>query len=203
MRGDVGERQVGLGGAETIGKTSAVKEDASAVAVRDACHGLELGARVERARFGRVRDVDQRGRGHVVSVAVDDVLVEGGLDVARTKLAVALRKFEHLVAETFDGARLVNGNVTGLGGDHALPGLEHRADHRAVRLGPAGEKMNFSVGSVAGFADELRGPCRMLVRAVAGRFFKIRFREPCENLRNAALHIVGGKFKSCHCHGPC
>lgn len=94
-------------------------------------------------------------------------------------------------------------SVTGLGGDHALPGLEHRANHRAVRLGPASEKMNFSVGSVAGFADELRGPCRMLVRAVAGRFFKIRFREPCENLRNAALHIVGGKFKSCHCHGPC
>ena len=114
-----------------------------------------------------------------------------------------MRTLEPFVAETFDGARLVNGNVTGLGGDHALPGLEHRADHRAVRLGPAGEKMNFSVGSVAGFADELRGPCRMLVQAVAGRFFKIRFREPCENLRNAALHIVGGKFKSCHCHGPC
>ena len=102
--------------------------------------------------------------------------VESGAPAAHiggAHLAFVGGQRDHLVAGVLDGTGLVGGDVTGGGGHHALPALQHGCDDDGVGLSAAGEKVHICIRAGAGGADLFLCAGTVGVGAVAGHFFKV------------------------------
>ena len=116
-------------------------------------------------------------------------------DVSRVDLAVHGRGVEDLVAAALDDASLVHVDVTGVGGNDALPGQEDRIDDGRVRLRAADQEVHVSVGGLAGLADQVAGALAVLVSAVARGLFHVGGDEGIEHPGVRALLVVAGEVR--------
>ena len=105
-------------------------------------------------------------------------------------LALVAGNGEHLVAAKLDGARLVAGNVAGLGGNHALVRREQHVNHRRVGLRAAHQQKYVGIGSLTGLADQLLGALGMRIGAVAGLRLHVGVDERLQYRRVCAVGIV-------------
>ena len=76
-----------------------------------------------------------------------------GVYGCRCKLSVYLGKRENLVAAELYCAGFMNGDMTAVGGNDALPGAEKRVDHDGVGLCPSNKKKDIRIRSGAGSPD--------------------------------------------------
>ena len=187
---DGGEGQLVCTAAERVCEPRAVEEERNAVRAANGADDLKLVHRIERSVLRRMREVDHAGAHHMIAVRILMVGTQTALDRFCRELAVRVRQGEHLVTARLDRARLVHGDVPRIGGDHALVGVQQRGDDNAVRLCSAREEMNLCVRRTACLADLFPRRLRIWVKPVARRLLHIRIREPPQDFRVRALHIV-------------
>ena len=116
-------------------------------------------------------------------------------DVGSIDLAFDGRGVEDLVAAALDDAGLVHVDVSGIGGDDALPGQEDRIDDGRVRLRAADQEVHVGVGGLAGLADQVAGAPAVLVGAVAARLFHVGGDEGVEHPGVRAFLVVTGEVR--------
>ena len=107
--------------------------------------------------------------------------------------SVLLRERDHLVAARFNSARLMNGNVTGLGGQNPFAACKNRVNRDGVGLRAALEEEDAGLRRPAGLTDEAAGIFGKLILAVARRRNKIGFLKTFKNRRKAAFLVVASK----------
>ena len=111
-------------------------------------------------------------------------------EIIGVHLALVAGDGEHLVAAKLDGARLVAGDVAGLGGNDALVRREQHVDHRRVGLRAAHQQEHIRIRCLAGLADELLGMLGMRVGTVAGLRLHIGIDERLQHRRVRTVGIV-------------
>ena len=92
-----------------------------------------------------------------------------------------------------DRPGLMGGDVAGFRADHALPRAQRRRDHDGVRLRPADEEVDVGLRRGAGVPDQGAGALAAGVGAVAGVLLQVGGGEGLQDLRMAALGVVGIK----------
>ena len=105
-------------------------------------------------------------------------------------LALVAGDGEYLVAAKLDGARLVAGDVAGLGSNDTLVGRKQHVDHRRVGLRAAHQKKHVGIGGLAGLANKLLGTLGMCIGAVAGLRFHVGIDERLQHRRVCAVGII-------------
>ena len=105
-------------------------------------------------------------------------------------LALVAGDGEHLVTAKLDGARLVAGDVAGLGSNDALVRREQHVNHRRVGLRAAHQKKHVGIGSLTGLADKLLGTLGMRIGTVAGLRLHIGVDKRLQHRRMCAVGIV-------------
>ena len=94
------------------------------------------------------------------------------------------------MAAKLDGARLVAGDMAGLGGNDALIRREQHVNHRRVGLRAAHQKKYVGIGGLAGLADQLLGTLGVRVGTVAGLRLHVGVDERLQHRRMCAVGIV-------------
>ena len=151
---------------------------------------FQLPEGVERAQFGRLRDVDHARRHHVLARLVRRIGLQAMPERVGGQLAVPSGQGQHLVARGLDGPRLVYVDVARIGADGALMPAQQRVDDRRVGLRAADEEVYGRFGLAAGLADAFAGRAAVVVRAVARRLFQIGCPQAVDDFGAGALHIV-------------
>ena len=128
----------------------------------------ELGARIHRAVFRRLRDIHAARAHHVrmVRVRVEPFAIV--VELRRADLAVLLRQCEHLVPGRLDCAGLMRVDVRAVRADDARVLRGDRVDDHLVRLRAAGEEPDVAFRVVAQCTDLAGGGFAVVVGAVAG-----------------------------------
>lgn len=112
-------------------------------------------------------------------------------------LSVLLRERDHLVAARLNCARLMNGNMTGLGGENPFVARKNRVNRDGIGLRAALEEEDAGLRRPAGLTDEAAGIFGKLILAVARRRNKIGFLKTFKNRRKAAFLVVASKTDHC------
>ena len=130
----LGQGNVALIGRQRIGQAGAIhkQRNLALLAHRMDCRELSLG--VQRAVLGRQAHIHGARKHHVLTALVFVEHLDIVFEILGVHLALVAGDGEHLVAAKLDGARLVAGNVAGLGGNHALVRREQHVNHRRVGL---------------------------------------------------------------------
>ena len=92
-----------------------------------------------------------------------------------------------------DGARLVDVDVSALGGDHTVVGAQQRIEHDLVGLCAADEEEDLRLRAADGSADLLFGLLAVTVRAVARELLKIDLIQALQDFWVSALGIIVDK----------
>ncbi len=153
---------------ERIAQARAVDEQRHAVVVRHLRERGELGARIHRAVFGRLRDIHAARAHHVRMVRVRVEALAIVVELRRADLAVLLRQCEHLVPGRLDRAGFVRVDVRTVRADDSRILRGDRVDDHLVRLRAAGEEPDVAFRVVAQCADLAGSGLAVVVRAVAG-----------------------------------
>ena len=150
---------------------------------------FQLGPGVDRAKLGRIGDIDHFRHDHVPVVAI---VVRGNnaADILRRQLAVRRRNNADLVAGRLDGGRFMHGDVRRFGGDDSLPRAERRCDERQIGDRAAQHEMHVRLRAGKAAADSLNGLRTVGVAAVADGRLQIRCGQGVENRGMCALGIV-------------
>ena len=117
----------------------------------------------------------------------------GGLDLARIKLALVLRKEEHLVSRVFDGTCLVEADVSRFGGNYALVSGKHGGDHYGIALCAAREEPYVGIGATASRLDLFLCRVAVFVYAVARESLEIGFGQSAQNFGMRAHYVIAFK----------
>ena len=91
---------------------------------------------------------------------------EGGLHGIGRDLAVGGGQGQDLVAAGLDGAGLVDGDMAGIGAEHALEGLQEAVQDSGIRLRAACQEIDVGIRSAGRLADEGAGVLAEAVVAV-------------------------------------
>ena len=163
---EVGQAHVVGAAGESVGEARAVDVQPHAELIARPAHLLELGARVERAVLGGLREVDHAGLHHMVAVAV--VCPRGGrpAHLCGRQLPELAIKLDHLVAASLDRPGFVHAHVPALRGHDALPGSEQRVDDHHVGLRATHQEVDVGLRASARLSDELACPRAGVVRPV-------------------------------------
>ena len=188
-------RQLGQGnvapiGRQRIGQARTIHKQRNLALLAHRMNRRELGLGVQRAVLGRHAHI-HGARKHRVFVAL--VFVEHldiVLEILGMHLALVAGDGEHLVAAKLDGARLVAGNVAGLGGNHALVRRKQHVNHRRVGLRAAHQQKYVGIGSLTGLANKLLGTLGVCIGTVAGLRLHIGVDERLQHCRMCAVGIV-------------
>ena len=127
-----------------------VQEEDEPVLVAALPEGRQLRLGVDGAGFRGVGDVDHGGL-HLVLVAVE---LGDGLDHGGSNFPVGAGDGDDLVPRALDGPGFVDVDVSRVGGDDGLVGLQHGLNHQQVRLGAPHHEVYVRLGGGAEGTDE-------------------------------------------------
>ena len=161
----------------------------------DGVEGRQLRLGIERAQLRGLGEIDHAGEGHVVvglvGVKAPAVVPHG----VGGELPVLPGQGDHLVAGELDGPGLVDADMAGVRGDHALPAIEQGGDGHGVGLGAAHQEIHVRPGLPAGGADLLPGGGAEAILPVAGLGNEIGFSQTLQDPGMGALGIVAQKVQ--------
>ena len=112
------------------------------------------------------------------------------LEVLGVHLALVAGDGEHLVAAKLNGARLVAGDVAGLGSNDALVRREQHVDHRGVSLRAAHQEKHVGVRRLTGLANKLLGTLGVRIGTVAGLRLHVGIDERLQHCRMCTVGII-------------
>ena len=187
-----------FGTGECIAETGAVEKQRQVVFPADGIECMQFGFGIESAILRRKRNVNHTGKYHVFVIFVRVKNRKVSFYISCGDLAVRAGQLQHFVTGVLNGSGFVDIYVTGLCGEDALVGLQHRADDKLVGLRAADEKIDFRIRTLAGSFDFLNGAAAIRVRAVAGQGFEIRLNKFLKNCRMRSGDIITGKRNHIH-----
>ena len=148
------------GAGEGVGQAGTVDVERQVVAVADLADGRELGQRVQRAIFGRLRDIDHAGHDHVLAVAIVQVVFTVGSDGRSADFAKMMGERQHLVAAELNRPGLMYADMPAVCGDYSLVGAQQGVDDGGIRLRAAQQEIYGGQWAGAGCTDFFPGLIR-------------------------------------------
>ena len=108
-------------------------------------------------------------------------------------LAFPLGQRQDLVAGVFHSAGFVNGNVAGLGSNHALVIPEYGSNDGGIGLGAASEEEYLGLRAAHGLTDAGLGRSRETIGPITGLLYEIGSQKTLQYCRMRAFVVVAGK----------
>ena len=170
---DVREGHVGVR-CQAVAEACAVEEQRHIELMADRRDAFQLVFRVNRAVFGRMRDIDHTREYHVVVARVRIERLHIVAQVVRIELAVLMRNGQHLVAGGLDGAGFMRIHMPAGGRYNALIRTEQRINDDHVGLCAAGQEIHLSVRAVRRCFNLFCRRGGKFIVAVAGNRLHIR-----------------------------
>lgn len=191
----VGQSQPVLRRGQPVAETGAVQKKREPAGAAGRAQGLQLFPGIDRAVLGRVGNIDHAGLNQMLAVAVVPVRAEGIQYLGGGDFSIRGREREHLVACGFDGARLVDVNMSRGGAQHALMRAEQGGNDGGVGLRAAHEEVDGGVRCLTELPYGRGSGLAVGVVPVAGRLLQIRLAELFKNQGVASLRIIAFKMK--------
>ena len=157
---------------------------------------FQLVFRVNRAVFGRMRDIDHAREYHVVVARVRVERLHIVAQVVRVELAVLMRNGQHLVSGGLNRAGFVGVYVAAARRHDALIRAQECVDDDHIGLRAAGEEVNLSLRAGTRLFDFFCRRGGKFIVPVAGNRFHIGFHQMFQNFGVCAVTVI--VFKKQH-----
>ena len=143
---------------------------------------------VDRAHFGRLRDVDHSWLHAVLQPFVVEMAAIHLLNQLWRDFSIDAWHGDYFVSCRLDGTGLMHGDVSGFHTYHSLVWTQNGGYDGFVCLCAADEKMHIGIGGIADASDNLACILAVAVFAVSGGLLHVGL---CKSLKDACMRSFG------------